>query len=245
MFNNHYYNETFKRYIAIFGAIFNNIEVGNPVGSYEKVPIAFGPRDKFIERIKHDTDIRNPHVAIKLPRFSFTMGAPTFNSEEKLNKHHRTVVPGSQIEQAVNFYYTPSPYLFPFDLVLYTKNLDDTYQVLEQILPYFEPNINLKVAPLKDDPEHVVNISLSLDSFSTEDDYDGASNDRRSVITTISFTMKGYLFKKVQTASTIKHTITGIIDGGIALNTELIVNPFTATANDIYTITKILDDGGL
>lgn len=240
MFNNYFYNETIKRYIAIFGIIFKGMNIKNhKTDSLEKVHINYGPRSKFIDRAK-ENDLSNKKLSMKLPRMSYQMDSPAFDGERKLNKFHKQVV--SSNVNGVSYYYTPSPYTFPFTLSVAAKNLDDIYQIIEQILPYFEPNITFKIKPMKDNLFET-DANVILNGVAIEDNYDNDINSNRLIIATLDFEMKAYLFKSINNADVIKKTRTDIDIHNVNTSVEHTVDPFTATEDDIYEIITQIDDG--
>ncbi len=240
MFGTYFNNETTKRYIAMFGLVFNKLEIKNPNGSLEKVPLAFGPRDKYIDRIKNADLEEGERIAIKLPRLSYNLTNRQFDANRKLNKHEKRRI--TVTSNTSTFMYSPTPYSFTFELILYTKNLDDMLQVTDQILPFFEPNLKFTVKPLAASDCDAV-IGLNLDSVTSEDNYADGENTNRSVITTFTFTLVGDLYKPINNGSIIKKTTVNLDFDGTQIVMSCEINPFTATEDDVYTITKTIIDG--
>ena len=64
MFGTYFYNETFKRAVSIFGTLFNNITVkkvkaDGTVLTEQKVPISYGPKQKFLQRLAEDANLND------------------------------------------------------------------------------------------------------------------------------------------------------------------------------------------
>ena len=137
MFGNHFYHATIRRFVSVFGTLFNNISVvrkdsqGN-VKSIVRVPLAYGPKEKFLVRIDEQPDLSTPNVAIKLPRMSFEILNIAYDTQSKLNRNNKILIDNK-------IYYTYSPYNISINLSIMAKNQDDALQIIEQIIPYFQP----------------------------------------------------------------------------------------------------------
>jgi hypothetical protein len=199
-----YYHEIIRRTSAAFGTMFNDIYIRHQDGegedfSYIKVPIAYGPIQKFLSRVEQKQDLRN-RTAITLPRMSFEVGQLGYDSSRKsstLQTFNTTVGPNNIPRQL----YMPVPYNLPFDLTIATKYNDDMFQIVEQILPYFRPEFNLTVN-LSSTIGEKRDVPLVLQSISPfQDDYEGNFDNRRFITTTLNFVAKIFFFGPVDTDS--------------------------------------------
>lgn len=197
-----YYHEIIRRTSAAFGTLFNNIYIRHQDAededySFIKIPIAYGPIQKFLSRIEQKPDLRN-RVAITLPRMSFEIGQLNYDSSRKsssLQKFNTTVGPNNTPKQL----YMPVPYNLPFELTIATKYNDDMFQIIEQILPFFRPEFNLTVN-LSSTIGEKRDVPLVLQGISPfQDDYEGNYNTRRFITTTLNFVAKIYFFGPVDT----------------------------------------------
>lgn len=197
-----YYHEIIRRTSAAFGTMFNNIYVRHQDGegedfSYIKVPIAYGPIQKFLSRVEQKPDFRN-RVAITLPRMSFEVGQLSYDSSRKsstLQTFNTTVGTNNTPRQL----YMPVPYNLPFELSIATKYSDDMFQIIEQILPYFRPEFNLTVN-LSSTIGEKRDVPLVLQGISPfQDDYEGNYDSRRFITTTLNFVAKIFFFGPVDT----------------------------------------------
>jgi hypothetical protein len=185
----HFYNQTLKKCVAVFGTIFNNIKIVQFQKGEVRVPIAYGPRKKFLARISADTvSAYDKSVAIKLPRMSFEITSISFDSTAKLNKLNKRIL-SSSTTTGISSVYQSVPYDIGMQLNILAKNQDDALQIFEQILPAFTPEYTIAVKDLEG-PGTVTDVPIVLTSTSIQDDYEGDFQTRRTLIYTLDFTMK-------------------------------------------------------
>ena len=195
----HFYHERVRKSVAIFGSVFNDAYIirrsGDKVLSQMKVPIAYAPKRKFLERIEDmyaagNRDIEN-QTAIKLPRMSFEITNMQYDAARQLPKTNYIKCLGPDaVPGAAHKIYQPVPYIITFELNIYGKQHDDCLQVVEQTLPYFSPQYSVSVKPLPGLSDIVEDVPIILQSVSFSDNYEGALEDRRTIIYTLSFDMK-------------------------------------------------------
>ena len=202
MYGNHFYNETTRRYVAVFGTMFNDIEISRKTGSTTtqqmKVPINYAPMQKILARI--DQNLQNNAPAITLPRMSFEMTGMTYAPDRKLTSVTKLVTGVSDGTKTSMF--APAPYDIEFQLNIMTKYNEDGTKIIEQILPFFKPDCTVSVK-LIDELGTYFDIPIVLNSVSQEDTYEGDFESRRALIWTLNFTMKGYFFGPVSTKKQI------------------------------------------
>jgi len=223
MFGHQYYNQVIRRYVVMFGTLFNDIIVQrfNKAGQRIqalKVPIAYGPKEKFLVRITQDPELTN-QSQVSLPRMGFEMTGMSYMPDRKLSSTQRRVntVGTTGSNNSIKAVYTPVPYDFNFSLSVFVKNADDGVQILEQILPFFTPEwtTTLKIIPEMNIKHDVPTV---LQSVTTEDAYDGDFETRRSLIYNLDFLVKGYIYGPVKKSGIIKRTLVDFINSA---NTEL------------------------
>jgi len=185
----------------LFGTLFNDIHINredtsNGVTRTIKVPISYGPKEKMLARLDADPSLNRP--AIVLPRMSFELTDLNYGPTRKLNTIGKIV--GVNTNDQTKYQYTPVPYDFNFILSIAVKNADDGTRILEQILPFFTPSWNSTVDLI---PELGIklDIPIILNAVSSEDSYEGNFEERRSIVWTLSFTMKGYIFGPTRPSS--------------------------------------------
>jgi|ETN02SMinimDraft_4_1059925.scaffolds.fasta_scaffold00274_9 hypothetical protein len=198
-----FYHQTIRKYVVLFGTLFNDLNIekkdssGN-VTSRQKVPIAYGPKQKFLQRIRQDPNLTN-QVAIKLPRMGFEMTAITYDPIRKLNTLGKIVnrATSTQGVGTMQKMFNPVPYNMDFQLFVMVDNAEDGTQILEQILPFFTPEFNVTINAI---PSMGVklDVPLSFSSASLEDSYDGDFTTRRTLIWTLDFFMKGFIYPDIK-----------------------------------------------
>jgi hypothetical protein len=201
MSNKYTYYEIIRRTSAAFGTLFNDIYIRHQDNegedySYIKVPLAYGPIQKFLARIEQKPDLRN-RVALTLPRMSFQVGKLSYDNSRKSSSLQNFKAAYGQNNTPTNIF-MPVPYNLPFELSIATKNEDDMFQILEQILPLFRPEFNLSVNLLSTlgDTKDVPIVLQNVSPF--EDDYEGNYDTRRFIQCTLTFNAKIYFYGPIQ-----------------------------------------------
>ena len=187
----YFYNEILRKTIIGFGTLFNSMEIQQE-GSVVRIPLAYGPTQKFLARIEQSPDLNKP-MAITLPRMSFEFTGLTYDPSRKVTTTQTFVAKDKDDGTETRKSYMPVPYNMAFELSVYTKLNDDALQIVEQILPYFQPAFNITVE-LVDSIGEKRDIPIVLDNISFQDDYEGDFSTRRALIYTLNFTAKTYLF---------------------------------------------------
>ena len=200
MLGTYSYHEIFRKTVVAFGTLFNNIELRRQ-DEVMKVPLAYGPKAKFLARLDQVPDPTNKRVQITLPRISFEINGIAYDSSRKVSPTQKIKVAKDTDENKNVF--MPVPYNLSFELAIISKNQEDGLQILEQILSVFQPHYNL---PIKMVPEmsEVRDVPIVLNSVDYEDDYENNFQTRRAIIYTLQFTCKTYLYGPVQDTKIIK-----------------------------------------
>ena len=196
MLGNYFYHEIIRKTVIAFGTLFNDIHVRHDDGngniiSEIKVPIAYGPRQKFLARIQQQPEL-NKATQITLPRMSFEITNISYDSTRKAGitqTFKAKDVNNNQMKKV----FMPVPYNLGFDLNVLVKLQDDGLQILEQILPFFQPGFNMSIDLVKSIGEKR-DIPMILNSISQQEDYEGDFSTRRALIYTLSFTAKTFMF---------------------------------------------------
>ena len=193
----YFYNEILRRTIISFGTLFNDIAIkhkdsSDAITSTVKVPLAYGPTQKFLARIEQSPDLNKP-FAITLPRMSFEFIGLTYDPSRKVTTTQQFKVKDPNNSTEVKKSYMPVPYNMQFELSIMTKLNDDALQIVEQILPYFQPAYNLTVE-LVESIQEKRDIPVVLENITMQDDYEGDYSTRRVLLYTLRFTAKTYLF---------------------------------------------------
>ena len=215
----YFYHEILRRTVVSFGSLFNEISIkhtdnsGN-VKSVIKVPLAYGPTQKFLARLEQSPDLNKP-VQITLPRMSFEFTGLTYDPTRKSTTTQtfiaKSAVDGTETKKV----YLPVPYNMQFELSIMCKLNDDALQIIEQILPFFQPSYSMTIE-LVDIINEKRDIPVILENITMQDDYEGNFTTRRVLLYTLRFTAKTYLFGPVSSATRdiIKKATIGYITGG-------------------------------
>lgn len=228
MFGQTFFHGTLRKYVILFGTLFNDVWINrtDSTGAVKqslKVPLAYGPREKFLSRIQgidQDKDPLDQPFAITLPRMGFEITGFSYAPERKLSTINRFVTkPNTADKDQRKYQYNPVPYDIQFSLSIFTKTVDDGTQIIEQILPYFTPEWTTTVQ-LISDPNITLDIPLVLNTTSQDDVYEGSFEERRSLIFTFDFTMKGFFFGPTKKQGIIKLANTQLYDATLFTDIE-------------------------
>ena len=248
MFGKHFCNQSLRRLTIAFGQIFNNIivQTTSSTGAVTKrirVPLAYAPKEKFIQRLTQQADIsKGKTFAIVLPRMGFELTGLKYDATRKLNKLQKTVRVRSSDSTIHNFNYSPVPYDISFNLYSFTATAENGLQIIEQILPYFQPDLTVTINAI---PELEIkrDVPIVLDGVDYEDTYDGDFNKRRAVIYTLSFTAKTYLYGPMNQSKIIRKTQADMMTDTDTINKAreeriiVIPNPENSNADDDFGFT--------
>ena len=235
MLDQRFYWGTIRKAIVAFGNMFNQITIERKAsdGTVEqilRVPLAYAPKQKFLARIQQRPNIDDRNVQVILPRMSFEMISMNYDFNRKISPLQQTRNINTSTT-TLDTQYAPTPYNIQMYLYIYAKNQDDGLQIIEQILPYFNPDYNLT---MKTVPELNIknDLPIILDSVTFEDDYEGDFATRRAIIWTLTFTMKLNFYGPVNKQGVIRKVVTNTFNDKslTAKQTEYTVEPDPRTA---------------
>ena len=261
MFGDHFYHKQIRNTVIAFGTIFNNINIkrldssGNPLQNI-RVPLSYSPKEKFIARLEQQADLTgdDSSVAITLPRMAFDITGYSYDPSRKLNKNQKLgVVTTNADTTKLNTQFMPVPYDVSFELNAFTATSDDGLQILEQILPYFQPDYTVTMIQDSTYMDTKRDIPFILESVDYEDSYTGSLTTLRRIIYSLKFTAKIYLYGPISQSAVIKKVsadlYTNTSDKAPSRSERVTVtpNPTSADKDDTYTYTTTLDffDDGL
>ncbi len=249
MLSQKFYWGTIRKAIIAFGNMFNNIHIdrrddnGNIVQTL-KIPLAYAPRQKFIARIQARPVAEEQNFQVILPRMGFEMIGIDYDPSRKISlvQQNRNL---SSSTSTLNTQYAPTPYNLIVNLYIYAKNQDDGLQIVEQILPYFNPDFNLTINSIP-----ALNIKndlpILLNSLSYDDQYEGDFSQRRAIIWTLSFIIKLNFFGPINKQGMIKKTIVSTYNDKELSNKTTqhtaAVDPLTALPDDDYDIIETFEE---
>ncbi len=209
-----YYHETIRKYVAVFGTLFNdiNIQRRNSAGVITeqiKVPIEYSAKDRLLLHIRK-MSTTNAGVQTTLPRMGFVLNGITYDGTRKLNTMGQVYAANTAASTSTLLkQYNPVPYNFDFELTAAVDNAEDGAQIFEQIVPFFTPEFTVSVTLI---PSMNIkpDVSIILNSTTTEDSYEGDFTTRREIVWTFGFQLKGYIYPDVKSGSVTKSVIVNL-----------------------------------
>ena len=240
MFGHDFYHGTLRRYVIMFGNLFNEIQVDRYDSAGTKlqtvnVPIEYGPKQKFIQRVTSDPELTRT-VSTTLPRLGFEFTGMSYAPQRKLNSAHKITRGVNTGGLDFNYMYTPVPYDFNFTLHVLVRNTEDGTQIVEQIVPFFTPDFTVTMKMV---PELNLNmdVPIELQSATSDDSYEGDLDSRRIQTWQLDFIIKGYLFGPIKKLKYIIRDDVNLINDGSAIN-KAIISTQTFTGNSEFGVSE-------
>lgn len=240
-----FYHGTTRNLVIAFCGLFSNIflrtrDADGVTKKIVNVPISFLSKEKFLVRLMQDPGL-NEDTMLVLPRLSAELTGISYDPSRQLNKMQKVV---SSTSARSVYYYTPVPYVVSFNLYTYTKTVEDNLQIMEQILPFFSPDMNLSIKMLEA-PMLIQDIPMILNSVSTDDQFDGSFETSRTIISTYSFSMKTYYYGPILNSTDPEGHFDSDANAQVIKQVNInvsnnkytaVVNPFAAGQDDPYSI---------
>jgi len=217
MFGNPFYNRMLRKYVVAFGNLFNNITMiryrsdGETEVDRMKVPLSYGPKEKYISKIEQDLDL-NRSVQTILPRMAFEIVGISYDAmrkQETTMKRKRSI---AGVSNRISSTYVETPYDINFELSIMVRNIEDGNQIVEQILPYFAPQYSMSINTNSAYPDEYRTIPITLNSVNQSIDYEGNYESTRAIVWTLAFTMKAWISGPSATQNVITTVITNLYD---------------------------------
>lgn len=194
MFSNTFYStNSIRKHTALFGTLFNNINIerdnDEPRTQFQKVPIAYGGREKYIARNTTDPAIER-EIAAQLPRMAFELMDISYDPERQLNPVNNTI----SYNPTAKSRFVPVPYVLTYNLYITARYVEDAAKIVEQILPYFSPSFTIRAHLVDEDPDCVSSLLVTLRNVDMRDNYEGPMTERRILIWTLTFTINTWIY---------------------------------------------------
>jgi hypothetical protein len=220
----HFKNDSIRKLVVGFGSIFNGIQLEQTDENNSErlftVPISYGPKEKFVKRLTEPSSISDKtRIEISLPRMSFELSQLAYDPLRKMNKTNKKISEMSS-NGSISSAYSEVPYNFIFNVSVYTRNLEENYQIMEQILPYFSPEfiVSLKMNTLNSSAD----VPISIINTALTQEYEGDFSTRRFIVSSYQFVAKSFIYGKITTTTAIQSANFNIYDiNGITLMSEL------------------------
>jgi hypothetical protein len=258
MFGTWFYHKRVRTAVSVFGSLFNNLYVLRQNSSGEtisqvKVPLSYAPKRNFLSRIEemNKGEDAERRVAIKLPRMSFEITNMQYDATRqlpKINNISKALSSGSVTSR--QRIYTATPYTISFQLNIYAKSQDDALQVVEQILPYFAPQYTVTIKPFADIDTLTEDVPITISGTTFSDDFEGAVEQRRTIVYTLDFEMKISLYGPEGEGKIIRDVTNnfylqeaGLADSDVYLQTlKITPDPTSVDADSDYGFTETILD---
>lgn len=197
----HFKNNSIRKLVIAFGSIFNGIQLEqtdeNGASRTIQVPISYGPKEKFVKRLIEPSSISDKtRIQLSLPRMSFEFSQFIYDPSRKFNKTNQKISIRDE-NGTISTTYAEVPYNFVINLNIYTRNLEENFQIMEQILPYFSPEfvVSLKMNSLNES----VDVPISIANSTLTQEYEGDFSTRRFIVSTYQFIAKSYIYGNINT----------------------------------------------
>lgn len=240
----HFYHRTIRKMVVAFGTIFNNIRLVryNKAGTVEiervTVPLSYAQKEKFYNRITQDPGLTK-QTLINLPRMSFELDSISYDPLRKTSNYNETFIPNDSTSVKT---YRAVPYNFDFSLSIYVRNVEDGTQIVEQILPYFNPDLTVTGDVLGLGKK--LDLPIILQSInSTVDNTEGEPESLRMIIWTLTFTLKGFMFGPVSNANIIRTSTANTYDSTFNFTGSRQFTMNTASGSGTYKTGELVYEG--
>lgn len=232
--NQYFYHKLTRKYVILFGNMFNNIllvrkddNTGLEIERF-KIPIIYAPKEKYYARLQSDPDLAR-ELQVSLPRMSFEMNSISYDPSRKQNSLLKLGKPGTTAG-SVNSQYMGVPYDLGFELNIYARNIDDGTHIVEQILPYFNPDYTPTINPVTD-MGFLKDTPIILNSVTNNVEHEGNFDAVRFITWTLNFTMKAYYYGPVSIPKIIRKVDANIYNDP-SLQAGYIVRVNTSNGNN-------------
>ena len=203
--NNIFYHAITRKTIVAFGSLFSDIKIkrenaDKSTSQTVAVPISYAPKEKWLVRIEQDPTLEN-HTYTILPKLSFEITGFSYDPTRKMNRSNYITCADSE-SGTMTRTYAPVPYNIDINLYALTKTQEDGLQIVEQILPYFAPEMTMSIKAVPDS-NIIMDVPIILNSLDVNDEYDGDFQTRRFITYTMNFTLKSWMYGPVSNAGVI------------------------------------------
>jgi len=216
----HYKNDSIRKLVIAFGSLFNGVELQQTDENGDEriftVPLMYTAKEKFIKRLIEPSSISDKtRIEISLPRMSFELSQIIYDPIRKLNKTNKKI---SNNGLTASYSYAEVPYNFVFNLSIFTRNLEENLQIMEQILPYFSPEFLISVN--MNSLSQNIDVPVSIATSNLTQEFEGDFSTRRFIVSSYQFVAKSYIYGKITTGTSIRTVNFNVydIDGVTLIN---------------------------
>ena len=231
--NKQFYHGTHRKIITAFGSLFNSIYIDRDADTKLKVPLKFAPTQSFLAKLNANN--ADEKIGATFPVMTFYIGDPAYDNERESDPFQTLCRPNAT--GGVDRFFQPRPFLFPIEMTIWTKYIEDKFKTLEQILPYFTPQFSLTVNGVDGVKE---DYKLVFNGVATQDDWQGSLLEKRIIATTLQFDVEAYLYPEISEGRLINQVIVDITpdpDKQSFERNDIDVTPKPAFADGAFTVT--------
>jgi hypothetical protein len=247
MINSFFFNNTIRKYVVTFGNVFNNIKVQHGNGNLVGVPIRYITKEKFAD-VRNNNN-KDPNVKVILPMLAYDLVGISYDNTRKTNLLHQKNYLNSNTNTN-NALLNAVPFNLDFELDIVTRYELEMLQIVEQILPFFQPSFNVMIKALPEMGILNTDVPIILKSTTISNDYVGNPEQIRHLTWTLSFTMRAWLYTNINTDSAIINRVLidfGVMDSEDNKQTidecvEWITDPLPSSEDDNPAIEKNIFD---
>lgn len=200
----YFYNSSFRRYAVLMGDLFSNIKVKRQRSDgtkYIRVPITNASKEHFMMKLNKWTSINSKEDIAKvdtvLPRINVHMVDVMYNAGYKTSLMNKNIAQKGLVSAVSQ--YNPSPIKMIYEVSVFTRYEDDMFQIVEQIMPYFQPHFNTTMwEQFGNDIPFKRDIRIVLQSISMDEQIDGDSISRRRLEWSLMFEVNGWMYPPVE-----------------------------------------------
>lgn len=248
-----YYNRTLRKIVATFGAIFNGIEIlkmnydtGEELQRIT-VPIKYEGKEDWLTRLYEDPEATRG-TQINLPSMTWQMTGLKYRADRRQSPFKPAQL--SQTGNSAIQVYTAAPYDIFFEVYAYVRNMEDGYQIIEQILPVFSPEYSVTLKYLINENNYISqDLPFVLESVDYSDQYEGASGSVRIITWTLQFSAKAYFYGPQPPVGVITDSIINLRNEDSSNNSnniEVVINttidPANANVTDSWSANTVITE---
>lgn len=239
----HFYWGTTKKIIVAVGSIFDNLVIAGDHGDDIPVPLYYSPREKFIDNRAQNPDIDSTAFDIIFPAIGFELTGLNYAAERALNPLQK--IHDASIENDTSVTYNRAPYDLTFQVTIGARRFEESLRIVEQILPFFQPDIALTIND-REDFELQTNINVALNSVGLDMQYEGSFDQRRTILWNLQLTAKAYYYAPLQQRERIKKTVLDMrqLDFDRRFEAyESVISPRSAKKSETHVVIDTIIEG--
>lgn len=214
-----FYHKHLRKITYAFGTLFNEVELQRTDNSDNivqtiKVPISYAPKELWVTRLQQDPNPEDPekanHLQVVLPRMGYEMVDMSYDATRRLQVTGQNVSVNTEGNVELLTQFNPVPWNINYNVYIMSRNIDDSLQIIEQILPFFAPDFSITIAEMPG-MNILRDIPVIFSGIHSDLVYEGGFDKTRVGIWTLSFVVKAYLYQPIRKTKIVRDSTTNII----------------------------------